>query len=196
MTGTPNRFPLSWPSYVPRSPRREKGQFQVTLAKALENVEQSLKMFGRDSGKAVREVTLSSNVSLGVSNPPDPGIAVWFIWEDEWRCIAVDRFTTPAANLQAIHKIIEARRAETRYGTLFMVRAAFTGFLALPGAGVVDWRKTFGVQAGHTATLDDIEEAYRKLAAEHHPDRGGDAAKMAEINAARAAARAELQPST
>lgn len=186
----PSQFPLNWPPYVPRSPRRESGQFKVTLVAALENVQRSLRMFGKDSGKSVSSIVLSSNVTLGHSNPPDPGIAVWFMWEDGWRCIAVDRFTTPAANLQAIHKIIEARRAETRYGTLHMVRAAFSGFLALPGGQVVDWRKTLDL--GGNATLADVETSYRAKLDAAHPDKGGTTEAMSDLNAARAAAKREL----
>lgn len=186
----PSQFPLHWPPYVPRSQKRETGAFKVTLPAALANVQTSLRMFGKDSGKAVTSVVLSSNVTLGHANPADGGIAVWFLWENEWRCIAVDRFTRPEANLQAIHKIIEARRAETRYGTLHMVRAAFTGFLALPGGEVVDWRKILDL--GLQATLAQVEEAYRARLAGTHPDQGGSDEAMSELNAARAAAKREL----
>jgi curved DNA-binding protein CbpA len=34
-------------------------------------------------------------------------------------------------------------------------------------------------------TTEDVQAAYRKLASQYHPDRGGDPAKMAELNAAR-----------
>ena len=37
---------------------------------------------------------------------------------------------------------------------------------------------------GKTASADDIKRAYRKLAAEHHPDRGGDGERFKEINEA------------
>ena len=34
------------------------------------------------------------------------------------------------------------------------------------------------------ASLDEIRKAFKKLAIKHHPDRGGDADKFKEINAA------------
>jgi curved DNA-binding protein CbpA len=36
-----------------------------------------------------------------------------------------------------------------------------------------------------TASRDDINTAYRRLASEAHPDKGGSAERMAEINRAR-----------
>jgi DnaJ domain len=36
----------------------------------------------------------------------------------------------------------------------------------------------------HNATLDEVRSARRRLAAQFHPDHGGDAAKMGEINVA------------
>lgn len=45
-----------------------------------------------------------------------------------------------------------------------------------------DYYKILGVD--RTATHDEIKRAYRKLAAKHHPDRGGDTAMFQEIQAA------------
>lgn len=107
-------YPLSWPDSIPRAVRRESGRFKTSLAGALKNVHDSLRKFGADSGKLPPNVVLPSNRSLGIDKPQDPGLAAWFTWGGEQSCIPVDRYLTPAANLQAIHHILEARRAELR----------------------------------------------------------------------------------
>ncbi|MBI1690478.1 DnaJ domain-containing protein [Methylorubrum sp. DB1722] len=178
-------YPLQWPDFIPRSTRREAGKFKTTLPAALQNVRASLRLFGSDGGKPVTDIVLSSNVSLGHEKPADPGIAVWFKWDGEQRCIPVDRYQTPAANLQAIHHIIEARRVELRHGTLALVRASMRGFQALPAPGSASWWSVLQVEA--SATAEQIEAAFKRLARERHPDRpGGSHDMMSDLNRARA----------
>jgi hypothetical protein len=176
-------FPLAWPDNFPRSARREPGKFKTFLSVALKNVETSLNLFGKDSGKPVSNIVLSSNVTLGVQRPTDPGIAVWFVWDGKQVCIPVDRYTTPEANLQAIHHVLEARRTELRHGTLALVRATMTGFIALPAPGKKPWWDVLQVERNASRAI--IDSAYRCLAAERHPDRGGSDAAMSELNVAR-----------
>jgi len=169
---------LTWPQGFPRAKTREGGKFKTSLHGALENVQNSLKLFAADSSRRIENLVISSNVTLGAQRPADAGVAVWFTWDGISVCIAVDRYTTVEANLQAIHHILEARRVELRHGTLALVRATFTGFTALP-APAGDWWTVLGV--GQAATRVEIENAYRKLRSQHHPDRGGNAAEFQRV---------------
>jgi DnaJ-class molecular chaperone len=47
---------------------------------------------------------------------------------------------------------------------------------------MTDYYATLGVQ--RTATADEIKRAYRRLASQHHPDKGGDTKKFQEIEEA------------
>jgi hypothetical protein len=181
-------YPLSWPETMPRCKTREAGRFKTTLAGALKNVEGSLRRFGADSGKPVSSIILSSNVSLGAARPADPGIAAWFTWDGAQMCIAVDRYSTPEDNLQAIYHVLEARRVELRHGTLALVRATFQGFKALPPPP--HWSDVLGVP--RSAGKEAIEAAYRDHAKMAHPDRGGSEAMMSAINTARDRALKEI----
>lgn len=183
-------YPLHWPDMLPRTERKVSSQFRTSLSGALKNVKSSLELFAKDSGKAVTDIALSSNAGgLDLGQPKDTGVAAWFTWDGEQRCIAVDRYPKIEDNLQAIHHIIEARRTEMRHGGLHIVRQTFKGFTALPAP---DWRRVLGLKAG-PVDKQAVEEAYRRLAAKHHPDKeGGSHDKMAEINAARTTALMEV----
>ena len=180
---TVSAYPLSWPPGFPRTKARERGKFQTTLAGALKNVEDSLRRFASDSGKRIDGLVMSSNVTLGATRPDDPGVAVWFTWDGLGVCIAVDRYVTVEANLQAIHHIIEARRVELRHGTLALVRATFQGFLSLPAPKGSHWTDILSLPKD--ARREDVKAAYRRLASAAHPDKpGGSHERMAALNAA------------
>lgn len=188
-------FPLAWPDGLPRTDRKANSQFKTKLAGALTNVEKSLAAFGGDSGKRVSEVSISSNVTLGDARPADTGVAVWFEWDGQQRCIAVDRYPKPEDNLQAIHHILEARRTEMRHGGLHVIRQTFKGFTALPAPpGQKGWREVLGFEDQSVYIgIAAIDARYRMLAAEAHPDKpDGSTDRMVELNRARAEAKAAL----
>jgi len=183
---TATAYPLTWPDGLPRTKEKAASKFQTSLPAALKNVQSSIELFGRDSGKRVENIVLSSNVALGAEKPSDTGVAAWFTWDGAQRCIAVDRYPKVEDNLQAIHHIVEARRTEMRHGGLHIVRQTFKGFMAL--AAPEPWWNVLNVPV--TATKAEIDAAYRKLAASAHPDQeGGSHDKMARLNAARDAGR-------
>ncbi|MBB4837261.1 hypothetical protein HNP52_000312 [Sphingomonas kyeonggiensis] len=183
-------FPLAWPFGLPRTEagRRVASQFKTELPAALKNVQNSLRRFGEATGKAVSSVVISSNYTLGVSNPADPGVAVWFLWDGKERCIAVDRYPRLQHNLQAIHHVLEARVTEARHGGLRIVQQTFTGFVALPAPADINGRtpaQVLGID-GRSFGREDVIAAHRALAMKLHPDRqDGDGQAMADLNAAR-----------
>lgn len=185
-------YPLQWPQGFPRAKNRESSRFKTGYDSALKNVQASLRLFASDSGRKLEHAIMSSNVTLTNSAPTDPGVAVWFVWDGMQVCIPVDRYWTVAANLQAIHHIIEARRVELRHGTLALVRATFTGFKALPAPAGKHWRDILALPADTPSSKQAIDEAYRLLAAVQHPDRGGSTDAMAELNDARQTALREI----
>jgi hypothetical protein len=161
-------YPLQWPDHQRRSARREQSRFRTTLAAALANVENSLRLFAQDSGRQATAVSITSNVA-GLSNaqPADTGVAVWFLWDGEQRCIAVDRYQKVAENLQAIHHVIEARRTELRHAGIEMVRTTFRGLTALPPPPAAtaipkeSWWQVLGLRAN--ASPEVIQTAYKTL---------------------------------
>ena len=182
-------YPLQWPAEMPRARSRRAAPVRVSMARAVADLRDSLRLFEEETGRPVRDVVISSNVTLGAARPADPGVALWFAWDGLRVALAVDRFGRPEDNLRAIFQIVEARRREARYCGLAVVRAAFAGLRALPA--MADWRAVLGV--GADADLAEVDAAYRRRAREAHPDRtGSDAARMIALTAAREAARREL----
>lgn len=189
----PLAFPLTWPHGHPRARKSAPCQFRTQLNGALKNVRKSLEDFGRDSKKPIKDVIISSNVTLGVDSPADSGVAVYFNWDGDNVCIPVDRYAKTQDNLQAIHHIIEARRTELRHGGIHIVKATFAGFKALPAPrGHKDWRRVLGFEGNTHPAKSDILALHKDLLRNHHPDNGGDTETMAAINAARDEALAEL----
>lgn len=185
-------FPLVWPEGWPRTQahRRQRSAFRVTPDKARQNLLNQLKLLGAASGRVV----ISSNVALRQDgqpyadalrrSPEDPGVAVYFQLKGKPVAMARDLYQSPHENMHALGHAIEHMRGLERHGGSHMVDRAFSGFVALPppDAGK-EWWTLLGVP--RSASRDEILAAHRRLAVEHHPDRGGDPARAAEINAAR-----------
>jgi len=177
-------YPLTWPPGRPRSARQETALFKTPLGAAIRRVQREVNLLGG------RELVISSNLPLRRDGAPtlragyirDLGVAVYFALKKKPMCFACDRWNKIEDNVQAIAKTIEALRGIERWGSGQMVEQAFTGFVALP-APEQPWQ-VLGLDTS-TPTPDQVEAAYRRLASEHHPDRGGDTHQMARINAAR-----------
>ena len=202
-------FPLCWPEGWARTRpafrkagRFNKGERQysstpggsswlrkrdVSVSDGIARILGELERMGIDR----QDIVISTNVRTrldglprsGEREPDDPGAAVY--WQDpsgeRRRCMAIDVYTRVADNLAAIAATLDAMRAIERHGGAEILDRAFTGFVALPSPEQ-PWQ-VLGVQMG--ASRAEIEQAYRRLAMQHHPDRGGDEGQMARLNAAR-----------
>jgi hypothetical protein len=202
MSTIPTRFPLQWPEGWKRtaSYQRKSATFKtrgrdLTVFDGVERVLEELDRLG------VRQddVIVSTNVRTrldglprsGEAKPSDPGVCVY--WQknskEPMRCMAVDRYTEVADNLAAIAATLEAMRAIERHGGAAILDRAFTGFTALPApaAGKRDWWVV--LDCSPNSGREIIDHSYKRLASRYHPDKdGGDPAKMAELNVARAEA--------
>lgn len=94
-------YPLHWPLGMPRTKSRQTSRFQTSVSAAVKNVMDELRRFGNDSSRKIENLVVSSNVTLTDHRPNDPGVAVYFRWDNIDCCIAVDRYTKAEENLQA-----------------------------------------------------------------------------------------------
>lgn len=172
----------------------------LTIAEGTQRVLAELKRVGLERDDVVISTNLRLRLDglphLNQSEPTDPGVAVY--WRDRSgdKVMAIDLYDRVADNLAAVAATLDAMRAIERHGGAAILDRAFTGFTALPAPIVTGmkrhWSDVFGFARGATVGREDVAARYRQLAAQHHPDRGGDPAKMAEINQARDEALREL----
>lgn len=177
-------YPLHWPAGVTRSTQTKRAAFKTQHDRSVRFLKDEI---GRLGG---RDIIISTNLQTrktdGMpysqqSRIEDPGVAVYFTYKGEQRVFACDKWDLVMHNITAIAKSIEAIRGMDRWGVSDMLQRVFQGFKQLP-AGSESWFVVLGVD--HTASEPEIKEAYRKLAMESHPDRGGDSERMAKINQA------------
>lgn len=217
-------YPLHWPEGWPRTPynRRELAKFgkretrgsnsysSLTNLSVMDGVKRVLEQL-ETMGVSRNDLVISTNLQTRLdgfprsdaANPADAGVSVW--WETRKggrKVIAIDRYTRVADNLAAIAATLDAMRAIERHGGAEIQDRAFTGFTPLPApetplqAKQRPWRDVLGLTSWERS-LQAVEDAYRRLASEAHPDKNPNDpeahARMAELNAARDLARKELQ---
>lgn len=184
-------YPLKWPDGWPRTPPVQRQPWprdgSLTVSGALRELQDELRRLGATN------VVLSSNCTLGVDRPPDPGVVAYAMYEKQQIAIPCDRWQTVQGNLRAIAKTIEAMRGMERWGAKHMIRAMFQGFTAIRGPGPKPWREVLGIRPEAMVDADFVRARVRELAMQHHPDRGGNSDQMAEINAAADRALGELR---
>jgi CheY-like chemotaxis protein/uncharacterized protein YegP (UPF0339 family) len=177
-------------------PKVAMGLFKATLAASLRSVQDHARGRARererqpaplcdDSGKKLDGVVMSSNVTLGACRPGGSRRRRLVHLGRPEVCIAVDRYETVEANLQAIHHIIEARRVELRHGTLALVRATFSGLPRAAGAEGLELARGAGLrQPRARSALESREGAVPVARSSITPDKGGTDAEDGRVNLA------------
>lgn len=214
-----NNYPLTWPAGWKRTKpdQRRSAKFskqvirssgtgdsyrtwtnksEVTIAEGTKRVLEQLRSMGVREGDAIISTDLKVRLDgLPMSNqrePENPGVAVY--WkkgkETQHKVIAIDLYARIADNLAAIAATLDAMRAIERHGGAVIMERAFSGFLAL--AATNTWRAVFDYAEDANVSLDDCKARYRARAKGRHPDMGGSAAAMAELNWAMQEAEKEL----
>lgn len=182
-------FPLHWPDGWPRTKMPQKSKFNVSFTEARDGLMDEVKRLGG------RLPVLSSDLELRGDGlpyakqraPADKGVAIYFEYKGKQRVFACDRWDNITDNMRALQKTIEAIRGIERWGASEMMERAFAGFDALPAPDrKKDWREVLGIDPGvHPVTEDIIKDQFRRMTKKRHPDAGGSAEEMAELNAAR-----------
>lgn len=194
-TPEPTRFPLAWPSHKGRKTpyQRRSGNFKangsfISVAKAVMRVDAELTRLN------ATYPLISSNVEFRLDGlprsdrpaPSDPGVCVYFMLKGKPYAMACDGYTNVAQNIAAIAAHLEASRAIERHG---VATAAETlqAFTALPPPADTKpkrpWWEVLGIQRDG-ATEEDIKAMFRSKARRAHPDQGGTADAMSELNEA------------
>lgn len=194
-------YPLQWPPGRPKIEpgARDRSAFRTTAGRARDFLLKEVQRLGGTN------VVLSTNIPLKRDGTPyaggyrldDEAVAVYFDYRSRRVCFACDRWWTMGENMHAIGKTIEALRGIARWGTGDMLDSAVSGFAALPAPIVAGmkrpWREVLGFSGDYAVHAELVKERYRSRASMAHPDKGGSAQEMAELNAARDEALQELQ---
>lgn len=197
-------YPLKWPEGWPRARWRSSGSFSRNLDydRALRDLETEL--------ERLKAVVISCNMKpgrvaavTGADPRRDSGVAIYFTFNAKQMAMAQDSYDTVAKNMRSLTIAIDAMRAIGRHGGGYMMQRSFDGFAQLPPPGgdtgyqKKPWRdvlKMTGI-SGLIVNADQLvlaENRYKSLARGAHPDNGGSADAMAELNIAIEDARAEL----
>ena len=218
MSDDATRYPLAWPRGWKRTTSRRQAMFSKKVRSANYDGSSSYvrtenlsvgdglqRLLGELRRLGARNPVISSNLQLNRDGSikagqakmlADPGIAVYFRLNQQPRVLACDKWNSAADNMAAIAGHIEAIRTQERYG-VGTLDQAFAGYAALPAVGGTqggDWRAEFGFQPESPISLGDVEDRYRKLLKERHPDSGGSHDAVVRLNLARDAARAYFKP--
>lgn len=204
-------FPLQWPAGIKRTPPvdRQHARFtqdgkSLSMAQAIRRLMDEVDLYTRSGHKwriPPDSVVVNSDIRVRKADgmpyanqrdPDDPGVAIYFQFDGEPRCIPCDKFFRLADNIAGVASALAAIRTIERHANEGLIGAVFTGFAALPETIDEHWRQVLHLVDVETVTAAVVERAHKTLAMRNHPDRGGSTELMARINKARDDALLEL----
>lgn len=190
------RYPLYWPSYVPRCKYRKRAAFRGNGGRGQKSMDEATGALERELERInASGIVLSTSLELRLDGGlrssrgvyVDPGAAVYFTRNKQRICMPCDRWDRVEDNVYAIAMHVEAMRGMERWG-VGTVEQAFAGYKAL-NEGEKWWDV---LECDRDASRPDVLAQYHRLARTAHPDTGGSHDAMVRLNAAFEEAQAEL----
>lgn len=185
-------YPLEWPAGWDRTPpdERKNSQFKTGFEQARIQLLDEIRLLAGEGGSPVITCNIPMRKKDGLPyskysapdfEPDDPGVAVYFWFNEEQVCIPCDKWMRVRDNLHAIELTINALRGIERWGAKEMVSAAFKGFEALPSPEDEVTTRDFNYFED-CKTMEELKDRFRELSKFHHPDSGGATEDFAEIH--------------
>lgn len=181
-------FPLNWPTGYKRTPSHQRtwSRFDQTMGKAQKFLRDEVVRIGGSGLIVSTNLRVRQDGGLYAADldkkMEDPGVAIYFKRKGKDVSLCCDTYLKVWENIYALGRTISALRQIERDGVSDFLDRTFTGFTAIPESIVTaykPWWEVLGVK--ETASKEEVKDAYRKLVMQHHPDKGGDAAKFSEI---------------
>lgn len=180
-------YPLMWPPEQARTPssKRLAKRWRYNFTTAAQDLADECRM------SSIHDFVLSCGRQPGTASWMDVGAVLWFMQRigDAYAVsyMACDRFRDGTENVKAIAMTLQRLRQINDYGC-YSVERAMRGaaYDALPPPQTAKPKRPWWDVLGVTATTPRvvIDAAYKALAKTMHPDKGGSAEEMAELNAA------------
>lgn len=166
--------------------KRRQSQFKTAYNKTLDALEYELRHLKArniviEAGYRLDQIRNDGWPRGGVS-PSHPGVVLYFDSPDGALCFPCGTYSRLEHNMHAIALTLENLRAIDRYGAT-LGHEQYRGFAALPAPETKGTLEEAAlVLASFSAvpkdylieSADAYKEAYRKVAAKLHPDKGGD----------------------
>lgn len=188
-------YPLDWPLAQPRTERPSgfaPAGCRDTITTAAARVEKALTGLGFTDVALSTDVLIHKGQYATVKMACDHGAALAFGFGGRGYHVGQDIWLGPAHNVWSLALMAEGLRQTVRHAGDALFLRMISGFAALPppvhpgsavARSILAPHEVLGVAP--TAPREVVEAAYRALARSAHPDKGGSAARMAALNAAR-----------